>query len=81
MYTYKYREINESDYFPGGHSCPDEIPNGVIDDFGLVRYKCSSGFRQHRAISYLNCVAGKWITGQERFNIGVNALCIPFNSN
>lgn len=65
----------------GGHSCPDEIPNGVIDDFGLVRYKCSSGFRQHRAISYLNCVAGKWITGQERFNIGVNALCIPFNSN
>ena len=73
-------------YIPDGHACPRDIPNGaVIGEFYRVndfpfsrRYLypiCSEGFRKHR-VMMLECVAGKWVTGQERFGLDVSAVCV-----
>ena len=76
--------------FPAdGHECPLEIENGVsstskyerIDDGGsrsYVPYKCNDGFRKHRSVKWIECVAGKWVTWQERFGIKTSSICIPF---
>ena len=72
-----------------GHECPYEIANGISSEFnssrtddgssrGYISYKCNVGFRKHRSIPWIECVAGKWVTWQERFGIDTASLCIPF---
>lgn len=88
----KYSPYTGSNYcFPnGGYNCSFLIPNGSVGypssflkDIGdnsriYISYTCNEGFRRHRAIDNVECVAGTWITMQERFGIDVNSLCIPF---
>ena len=75
----------------GGHPCSFEIPNGIsakADDWrrddGTSRkrlnYKCNEGFRTHRTISHIECVAGTWLTWQERFGLNTLSLCIPLGA-
>ena len=72
--------------------CPPEILNGYftdrpesLTDFVNGRqytfYRCNEGYRKHRGVPYLECIAGKWLTWNERHGIDTNALCIPIDEN
>ena len=72
-----------------GHECPIEIANGISSERKFSRtddgssrsyisYSCNEGFRKHRSIPWIECVAGKWVTWQERFGIDTSSLCKPF---
>ena len=71
-----------------GMFCSEEIPNGkligpeyLLKDFDRGRrhrgYYCNPGSRHHRSILYIECIAGNWVTWNERFGLNVSALCVP----
>ena len=75
-----------------GHECPLEIANGIsstrrysrLDDGssrGYITYTCNEGFRKHRSVNHIECVAGKWVTWQERFGIDSASICIPYSDS
>ena len=68
--------------------CPYEIPNGVMsereyrraDDGRFRSYMsvtCNDGFREDRTMRWIECIAGEWVTGQERFGLDTSKICIP----
>lgn len=90
--TKDYPYTGDNICFPnGGYLCPHEIPNGTagnpnsyLNDQGgigryYVPYQCNDGYRKHREIDQLECLAGTWVTGHERLGISVDDVCTPFN--
>ena len=70
-----------------GMNCSENIPNGRVPgpDYLLKdvergrRYRsfyCNHGFRYHRSIRYIECIAGDWVTWNERFGLNVSKVCI-----
>ena len=45
-----------------------------------VLFECNEGFRKHRSVPYIECIAGNWVTAQERFGLDVSSVCVPNNS-
>ena len=75
-----------------GHECPLVIENGISSTYNdnrfddgasrsYIPYKCNDGFRKHRSVKWIECVAGKWVTWQERFGINTSSICIPYHSS
>ena len=69
--------------FVDGHLCPTEVPNGIMsgdlaDYFNQRAYmtpNCNDGYRKHRTM-VLECIAGRWSTGQERFGLDTSSACL-----
>lgn len=73
--------------------CSKSIPNGEIDEDGIflrddgtrvrkeMKFKCNPGFRKHRGVPFVECIAGNVVTWQERYGIDVSALCTPLNAD
>ena len=68
-----------------GIYCPEEIAHGKIEKFldrgwsgrWGIGFRCDVGYRRNRGVDNIECVAGRVITGQERFSIDVSKLCVP----
>ena len=68
-----------------GIYCPENIPHGKARKFldagqagrWEIGFRCDDGYRRHRGVDNVECVAGRVITWQERFGIDVSRLCIP----
>ena len=91
--TFTVDKIKEENTILGGHPCSQEIPNGLAGrwertytDFGHGRlrsgaYVCNDGFRRNRARIMIECIAGQWKTGLERFGIDISKVCLLMSSN
>ena len=57
-----------------------DLPSGSILNRNMrkpIYFKCNEGYRKHRGVPYIECVAGRIRTWQERFGVGLETMCIP----